>query len=52
MRQAVRQGDVVGEAGQSGAVARPELHFEIRFAATPEENAKPVDPAPLLPRRG
>ena len=52
MRQAVRQGDVVGEAGQSGNVLRPELHFEIRFAATPEENAKPVDPAPLLPRRG
>jgi murein DD-endopeptidase MepM/ murein hydrolase activator NlpD len=52
MRQTVRQGDAVGEAGQTGAVDRTEVHFEIRYAPSPDVSAKPVDPAPLLPRRG
>ncbi|MEO6338461.1 MAG: peptidoglycan DD-metalloendopeptidase family protein, partial [Caulobacteraceae bacterium] len=46
----VSQGQVVGQVGQSGGtVDRPQLHFEIRYAANPRDKAKPVDPAILLP---
>ncbi|HLI67433.1 MAG TPA: peptidoglycan DD-metalloendopeptidase family protein [Caulobacteraceae bacterium] len=44
----VSQGQQVGEAGQSGAAAQPEVYFEIRYAPTPRDKAKPVDPALLL----
>jgi len=44
--QAVKRGQVIARAGQSGLADRPELHFEIR------QGAKPVDPAAYLPRRG
>jgi len=42
----VRRGQVIAKAGQTGAVSRPQLHFEIR-----KENA-PVDPAKHLPPPG
>jgi len=38
----VAKGQVIGYAGTTGNVARPQLHFEIRHGATP------VDPKPLL----
>lgn len=41
----VRAGDVIGLAGDSGYVAEPQLHFEIR------KDRKPVDPALHLPKR-
>jgi len=39
---AVDRGDSIGTAGMTGAVSRPQLHFELRKGATP------VDPMPLL----
>ncbi len=45
----VGQGDQVGVAGTSGSVDRPQVHFEVRYAATPQEKARPVDPQALLP---
>ncbi|MGH6871303.1 MAG: peptidoglycan DD-metalloendopeptidase family protein [Rhizomicrobium sp.] len=38
----VEQGQVIGYAGSSGDVTRPQLHFEIR------RDSKPVDPRALL----
>lgn len=39
----VRRGQVIAKSGQSGEVARPQLHFEIR------KDHAPVDPAQYLP---
>ena len=50
MQQKVSQGQEVGQAGSSGGVSEPQLHFEVRFAPTPQERARPVDPALVLPR--
>jgi murein DD-endopeptidase MepM/ murein hydrolase activator NlpD len=52
MRQTLAQGQEVGQAGQTGMVDRPQLHFEIRYAANPRDKATPVDPAMLLPGAG
>ena len=49
MRDSVAQGDEIGQAGQTGAVDRPLLHFEVRYAPQPTEKARPVDPALVLP---
>jgi murein DD-endopeptidase MepM/ murein hydrolase activator NlpD len=38
----VNRGDNIGQAGMTGSVNRPQLHFELRKGATP------VDPIPLL----
>jgi murein DD-endopeptidase MepM/ murein hydrolase activator NlpD len=38
----VDRGDVIGFAGATGEVAKPQLHFEVR------QGVKPVDPRPLL----
>jgi murein DD-endopeptidase MepM/ murein hydrolase activator NlpD len=38
----VTRGDNIGQAGTTGSVSRPQLHFELRKGATP------VDPIPLL----
>jgi murein DD-endopeptidase MepM/ murein hydrolase activator NlpD len=40
--QTVRQGDVLGEVGSTGASTGPHLHFEIRSAGVA------LDPLPLL----
>ncbi|MEX1179514.1 MAG: M23 family metallopeptidase [Cucumibacter sp.] len=40
--QLVSRGDVIGTAGMTGSVTRPQLHFELRQGATP------IDPVPLL----
>jgi murein DD-endopeptidase MepM/ murein hydrolase activator NlpD len=44
----VSQGDEVGLVGQSGAANQPEVYFEIRYAPTPRDKARPVDPTLLL----
>jgi murein DD-endopeptidase MepM/ murein hydrolase activator NlpD len=50
MRQMVYQGEPLGTVGMTGGVGAPQLHFEIRYAATPSEKARPVDPVLVLPR--
>lgn len=40
--QRVAKGDVIGTVGQTGDVAQPQLHFEVR------QGMKPVDPRPLI----
>jgi murein DD-endopeptidase MepM/ murein hydrolase activator NlpD len=42
----VKRGQVIAKAGQTGTVAAPQLHFEIRKGSTP------VDPAPFLDKGG
>ena len=49
MRDSVAQGEEIGLAGQTGAVERSELHFEVRYAPDPTEKARPVDPTLVLP---
>ena len=44
----VSQGDEIGQVGESGGASQPEVHFEIRYAPTPRDKAKPVDPQLLL----
>ncbi|WP_296596887.1 LysM peptidoglycan-binding domain-containing protein [Phenylobacterium sp.] len=50
MQQKVEQGQQIGQAGTSGGVSEPQLHFEIRYAPTPQERARPIDPALVLPK--
>ncbi|MBO9708951.1 MAG: LysM peptidoglycan-binding domain-containing protein [Caulobacter sp.] len=50
MRQQVAQGDVLGAVGQTGGVTEPQLHFEVRYAPTPKDKARPVDPSLVLPK--
>jgi murein DD-endopeptidase MepM/ murein hydrolase activator NlpD len=52
MRDTVSRGQEVGLAGQTGQVDRPQVHFEIRYAANPRDKARPVDPSLLLPGAG
>jgi murein DD-endopeptidase MepM/ murein hydrolase activator NlpD len=40
--ETVKRGQVIGKAGQTGNVASPQLHFEVRKGATP------VDPSQYL----
>jgi murein DD-endopeptidase MepM/ murein hydrolase activator NlpD len=42
----VKRGQTIAKAGQTGNVAAPQLHFEIRKGSTP------VDPAPFLDKGG
>jgi murein DD-endopeptidase MepM/ murein hydrolase activator NlpD len=50
-RDQVTQGQQIGVVGQTGQVDAPQLHFEIRYAASPKDKAVPVDPGLLLPQR-
>ncbi|AHE53801.1 peptidoglycan DD-metalloendopeptidase family protein [Sphingomonas sanxanigenens] len=43
--QAVKRGDVIGYAGETGSAREPQLHFEIRH------NRTPIDPLRELPQR-
>jgi murein DD-endopeptidase MepM/ murein hydrolase activator NlpD len=45
----VTQGAEIGTAGSSGGVDQPQLHFEVRYAPSPRERARPIDPALVLP---
>ncbi len=49
MRDTVSQDQQIGEVGQTGGVSEPQLHFEVRYAATPIEKARPVNPLLVLP---
>jgi murein DD-endopeptidase MepM/ murein hydrolase activator NlpD len=49
MKQQVTQGQQVGAVGTSGGASEPELHFEVRYAPTPADKARPVDPVLVLP---
>jgi murein DD-endopeptidase MepM/ murein hydrolase activator NlpD len=49
MRQQVAQGQDLGSVGMSGGATQPELHFEVRFAPTAADKARPVDPVLVLP---
>jgi murein DD-endopeptidase MepM/ murein hydrolase activator NlpD len=44
----VTQGQEVGQAGRSGSAVQSEVYFEVRYAPTPRDKARPVDPALLL----
>lgn len=48
-RDRVGQGGQVGLAGASGAAARPQVHFEVRYAPSATDKARPVDPQLVLP---
>ena len=50
MRQAVMQGDEIGQVGLSGGMSEPQLHFEIRYAPRPTDKARPIDPLLVLPQ--
>jgi murein DD-endopeptidase MepM/ murein hydrolase activator NlpD len=50
MQQKIVQGQQLGMAGQSGGVSEPQLHFEVRYAPSPTERARPVDPQLVLGR--
>jgi murein DD-endopeptidase MepM/ murein hydrolase activator NlpD len=50
MQQKVTQGQQIGQAGNSGGVPEPQLHFEVRYAPNPLERARPVDPKLVLPK--
>ena len=50
MQQKVAQGQEIGEVGQTGGVAEPQLHFEVRYAPTPADRARPIDPPLVLPK--
>ena len=50
MQQKVVQGQQIGQAGDTGGVAEPQLHFEVRYAPSPTERARPVNPELVLGR--
>jgi murein DD-endopeptidase MepM/ murein hydrolase activator NlpD len=50
MRQTVAQGQQIGSVGQTGGVEEPQLHFEVRYAPTATDKARPIDPALVLPK--
>jgi murein DD-endopeptidase MepM/ murein hydrolase activator NlpD len=50
MQQDVRQGEQLGAVGATGGANEPQLHFEMRYAPTVKDKAKPVDPGLVLPR--
>ncbi|HYF22296.1 MAG TPA: M23 family metallopeptidase [Caulobacteraceae bacterium] len=49
MKDRVSQGQEIGQVGQTGGVDRPQVHFELRYAPTVRDRAKPVDPMLVLP---
>lgn len=50
MQQRVTQGQQIGQAGSTGGVPEPQVHFEVRYAPSPLERARPIDPRLVLPR--
>lgn len=49
MQAIVSRETVIGQVGRTGNVDAPQLHFEIRYAASTAEKPKPVDPSQFLP---
>ncbi|MGZ3314175.1 MAG: LysM peptidoglycan-binding domain-containing protein [Caulobacteraceae bacterium] len=50
MRQTVTQGQAIGVVGQTGGVGQPQLHFEVRYAPSTRDKARPIDPMLVLPQ--
>ena len=50
MQDKITQGQQIGQAGATGEVGEPQLHFEVRFAPTPQDRARPIDPMLVLPQ--
>lgn len=50
MREVVSQGETIGLVGDSGSPGVFQLHFELRYAPTPSDKARPVDPILVIPR--
>ncbi|HEX7947000.1 MAG TPA: M23 family metallopeptidase, partial [Phenylobacterium sp.] len=50
MREKVNQGQEIGQAGSTGGVTEPQLHFEVRYRSNPQEKYRAVDPALVLPK--
>ncbi|HEY4031850.1 MAG TPA: LysM peptidoglycan-binding domain-containing protein [Caulobacteraceae bacterium] len=50
MRQTVTQGQEIGMVGQTGGVGQPQLHFEVRYAPSTRDKARPIDPMLVLPQ--
>jgi murein DD-endopeptidase MepM/ murein hydrolase activator NlpD len=50
MRQTVIQGQEIGMVGQTGGVTQPQLHFEVRYAPSTRDKARPIDPMLVLPQ--
>jgi murein DD-endopeptidase MepM/ murein hydrolase activator NlpD len=48
IREHVSQGDEIGQVGQTGGVDQPQLHFEIRYAPSTHDKARPIDPSLVL----
>ena len=48
-KQKVTQGQQVGQAGNSGGVPEPQVHFEVRYAPSPTDRARSIDPKLVLP---
>lgn len=48
--QRVDQGEEIGQSGQTGQAAQPELHFEVLYAAHKEDKSAPIDPQAVLPK--
>ena len=51
MRQTVTQGQQIGEVGATGGVDQTQVHFEVRYAPSLKDKARPIDPALVLPER-
>ncbi len=50
IKDKIAQGQDIGAVGKTGGVETPQLHFELRYAPSPKEKARPVDPALVMPR--
>ncbi|MDP3852231.1 LysM peptidoglycan-binding domain-containing protein [Phenylobacterium sp.] len=50
MTQDIIQGQQIGMIGSTGGVSETQLHFEVRYAPTPQDRARPIDPKLVLPK--
>ena len=48
IREHVSQGAEIGQVGETGGVSQPQLHFEIRYAPSSRDKARPIDPRLVL----
>ena len=51
IKEHVSQGSEIGQVGETGGVAQPQLHFEIRYAQSPRDKARTIDPNLVLNRQ-
>jgi murein DD-endopeptidase MepM/ murein hydrolase activator NlpD len=48
-QEKVTQGQQIGQAGNTGGVPEPQLHFEVRYQPNQAERARSIDPKLALP---